>query len=469
MPADLWPEAARTLRMQIRRDRSARRVASPPNAHGPRRSRSPLQHILRNTGWLLGGKGLGALCGIAYLAILAKGLGLKDFGHFSLIVGTSQALIAFAGFQTTRVMVRYGVRHVHHTDWDRLGRLTMVCGLLDAASAMIGCIIALVAIMGFPRQLDLNPAYVAPALWFCCASCWTLASTPTGLMRALNRFDVAMRIEAVVPVGRLVAALLIWWAGPSVERFLLAWLLIDTMEALLYWLVVRHICPRCLRFAHLRNWRDTFAENERLWQFLRVTYVSSTLDGFVKNGPVLAIGAFLSTSGAGLYRLAAQLSGALNKLSSLLARSVYAEMARLHVAAEPAKFRRFAAQGSLIAGCTGIVVILAALQFGPYLLGVIGGKDFIRGAAILVPLTIAASAELAGVVFEPILHSAGRVSLSLLARGCGAVMLAIGLACLIHTGPSGAAWAVAAGALASYLALGLLAWRALTAGSRRQR
>ena len=56
------------------------------------------RRIFKNIGWLLGGKGFGAVCSLVYLAILARSLGVKDFGHFSLIFGTAQALVALAGF-----------------------------------------------------------------------------------------------------------------------------------------------------------------------------------------------------------------------------------------------------------------------------------------------------------------------------------------------------------------------------------
>ena len=34
-----------------------------------------LTNILKNLGWLLGGKGFGAVCSLIYLAILARSLG----------------------------------------------------------------------------------------------------------------------------------------------------------------------------------------------------------------------------------------------------------------------------------------------------------------------------------------------------------------------------------------------------------
>ncbi|MFD1958534.1 lipopolysaccharide biosynthesis protein [Novosphingobium panipatense] len=205
-----------------------------------------MRRILQNTAWLLGGKGFGAICGLAYLAILTRTLGLKDFGHFSLIFGTAQALTALASFQTWRVVVRYGSEHVHNGEWGKFGRLGMLCGMLDALGAVLGSVLAAVLIYGFAHVLDLNPDFVDIAFWYCVGSLWALVSAPTGLVRALNRFDMAVYVEAIVPSGRLLAALVIWLTGPSVGRFLAAWALIDILEAILYWIMARRLAPmRC--------------------------------------------------------------------------------------------------------------------------------------------------------------------------------------------------------------------------------
>lgn len=422
---------------------------------------SPLGRILQNTAWLLGGKGFGAICGLAYLAILTRTLGLKDFGHFSLIFGTAQALIALAGFQTWRVVVRYGSEHVHAEEWDKFGRLGMLCGMLDAAGAVIGCALAGVVIYGFAHILELNPNYIDLAFWFCCASLWALVSAPTGIVRALHRFDMAVYVEAVVPTGRLIAALTIWMTGPSVGRFLLAWAAIDILEAILYWAMARRLCPQAVRLANLGKWRLALKENPGVTHFFLVTYAGATIDATMKNGPLLVVGGWVGTRAAGLYRLASQISQSLSKLSTLLTRSVYAEVARVRVTSEQAEFRKLALQTSMIAGLAGLVVVGIALVAGKQLLGLIGGDAFEGGAAILVPLAIAASFDLASVAFEPVLHSTGRARLSLTARLIAVAALGIGLVLFIPIGPSGAAWAVAMAGFVSYVAMGVMAWRTL--------
>lgn len=422
---------------------------------------SPMARIFANTVWLLGGKGFGALCGLAYLAILTRTLGLKSFGHFSLIFGTSQALIAIAGFQTWRVVVRYGSEHVHNQDWEKFGRLGMLCGLLDAVGAVCGCIIAGVLIYGFGPMLDLNPAYVDIAFAFNCAMVWALVSAPTGIVRALHRFDMAVYVEAVVPLGRVLAAVAIWLTGPSVGRFLAAWAIIDILEAVLYWAMARRLCPQAVRLDHLRNWRQALAENHGLGNFFWVTYTGATLNALVRYGPLLAVGALIGTKAAGLYRLSGQLTQSMSKLSTLLTRAVYAEVARARVAESTAEFRRLALRTSLFAGMAGAVVVGLSIVAGRQLLVLIGGEEFGKGAVILVPLAIAASLELASVAFEPVLHSTGNARKALTARLVAAAALGVALFSLVGHGPSGAAWGVAIGSTVGFLLMGAMAYGTL--------
>ena len=94
-------------------------------------------NILRNLAWLVGGKGFGALCSLVYLAVLSRSLGLKDFGHFSLIFGTGQALVAIASFQTWQTIVKFGADPVHRGEWAKFGRLAWLCGSIDVAGATL--------------------------------------------------------------------------------------------------------------------------------------------------------------------------------------------------------------------------------------------------------------------------------------------------------------------------------------------
>ena len=433
----------------------------PEKADRPRPT-SLLGRMLANTAWLLGGKGFGALCSLAYLAILARSLGLKDFGHFSLIFASAQALIALVGFETWRTVVRYGAAHVHAKDWGAFGRLAMLAGLLDVVGAMIGLGIAWTIYYQFDDILGLNAALRDDAFLFTCAMVFALVSAPTGIVRALDRFDVAVYVEAVVPLGRLIAAVAIWLTGPSLFRFLFAWAAIDLIEALLYWIVARKLSPQAIRLRNLRNWRRATEDNPGIGRFFLITWGSAALDAVFKQGPLLAVGYLVSTRAAGLFRLAAQLSQGLGKLSTLLMRAAYAEITRARVSAEPAEFRKLVQNTSLLAAGAGALVLLLAILLGRQLLELIGGAEFGAAYVILIPLTVAACFELASVAFEPVLHSTGRARQALIARLAGLAAMVTGVVFLLGNEAAGQiAVAVAVGGAVTYCVLGIMALRTL--------
>ncbi len=428
----------------------------------PAQGATLLGRVFSNVVWLLGGKGFGAICSLVYLGILTRSLGLKGFGHFSLIFGTSQALIALAGFQTWRVVVRYGAEHVHKKDWGAFGRLGMLCGLLDIVGAMAGCVIAYIAFYHFADALDLNRSLIDTAFWFNIAAVWALVSSPTGIVRALDRFDVAVYVEALVPLLRLSAAVAIWLNEPTLAKFLIAWALIDLIEAAAYWIMAKMLCPQAVRLHNLAGWRRALDENPGVGRFFLITYAGATLEAITRHGPLLAVGFFAGTSTAGLYRLAQQLAQGLSKFSSLLTRAVYAEVARAKVVAKASDFRKLALQTARIAAASGALVVTLAVVLGEQLVVALGGEEFRITHVILVPLVLAASLELAGVPFEPVLHSAGRARLSLMARALGVAALTIAVLILVegYEG-TGAAWGVVIGSVVNYLVMGLMARRTL--------
>ena len=428
----------------------------PDTEQAPRRD--GLSNILRNLAWILGGKGFGAVCSFFYLAILARSLGMKDFGHFSLIFGTAQALVAVAGFQTWQTLVRYGAQHVVDRHDARFGRLIWFCTSADILGAITGCTVAAIFYLGFSTVLELNPAFVIPGFLFACALMWSRLTTPSGIVRVLDRFDVGMYIEAVVPTGRLIASGIILATGPSVVKFLLAWAFFDLLSALLYWIAAARLAPEAFHLRHFGQWRQMLDENKGVRGFFGVTYMATTLDAMVRQGPLLAVGFFLGTSAAGLYRLADQLAVGAKQFAVLVARAVLPEFAISSMSDSSRDFSRLVGRITAIAAAAGLAVVVLAIFAGEPLLVLIGGADYARGAVVLVPLAIGAAFELASVAYEPMLYATGHARYALGVRILSVAALAVAIMALVSVGPTGVGWAVAMAMGVFYLAMSATVW-----------
>lgn len=419
------------------------------------------RRILKNVGWLLGGKGFGAVCSIVYLAILARSLGVRDFGHFSLIFGTGLAVVELSKFQTWQMVVKFGTPYVARRDWDALGRLAMAGGLIDFLGATFGCAIAWLAIIYFGPTLELNPAYIDTAFAFVCALVFARVSAPLGVLRVLDRYDLAVSAGAVTPVTRLVAALYIWWSGATVEKFLIAWASIELFSAVLYWFLARYLAPQSVRFSNLRDIRRVPAENEGVVGFLGVTYASTSIWGVLQQGPLLAVGYFLGTSAAGVYRIADQLAKGLGKLATLSAQALYPEVNRQRHASPHDQFSKLLKQVNVTVIIAGATLVTLSVAIGGHILELIGGEPFRRGGPILIPLVLAASLELASVSYEPVLHALGRAHYQLFSRLFTLVAMTGFIFWLVGGGPVWVGWAVAFGVALGYVVTSIVVWREL--------
>lgn len=430
--------------------------------------RDGLSNIFRNLAWLIGGKGFAAVCSLIYLAVLSRSLGMKDFGHFSLIFGTAQALVAITGFQTWQTMVRFGAASVIKRDWDHFGRLTWMCAAIDIAGAIMGSVVAAVIFYLFAHMLDLNEGYVDMAFLFSCALLWGRMTTPNGVVRVLDRFDVGTYVDSVVPLGRLIASGIIIATGASVGKFLFAWAFFDLLSAGLYWYVAWRLAPEALQRRNLGHWRDTVEENPGIKAFFGITYLTSTFDALTKQGPLLAVGYFLGTSAAGLFRLADQLAQGVKQLTQLVTRAVFPEFALSHMANEAARFERLVRQVTAMAAVAGVVVVLLAIVLGEPLLRLIGGDAYAGGAAVLIALAVGAAFELASVSYEPMLFSTGHAGWALRIRLLALLVLVGAILALVGFGAVAVGWAVALAMAGFYLAMSVTVWVILREQRRKE-
>lgn len=428
------------------------------NADAPETARDGGRRILKNVGWLLGGKGFGAVCSLVYLAILARSLGVKDFGHFSLIFGTGLAIVELAGFQTWQMVVRYGTPHVVRKDWDAFGRLAMAGGLIDLVGALVGCAIAWGAIIYFGRALDLNPEYTGMAFAFVCALVLARVSAPQGVMRTLDRYDMAVTAGALTPIARLIAAIYIWSSGATVAKFLIAWASIELFSAGLYWVLARRLAPQAIRLSHLSQIARMREENPGVIKFLGVTYASTSLWGAMQQGPLLAVGYFLGTSAAGVFRIADQLAKGLGKLATLSAQALYPEVNRQKHASPHDQFRKLVKRINITVLIAGTMLVGLTIAIGGNILELIGGEDFARGGPVLIPLVLAASLELASVSYEPVLHAYGKAHYQLFVRIFTLAAMTALILWLVGGGPVWVGWAVAFGMIAGYVVNSLVVW-----------
>lgn len=438
-------------------------MIKPEKASG---EKTGISRIITNTGWLLGGKGFGGVLSLFYLAILTRTLGVSGFGQFALITGTAQAIALIVTFQTWQVVIRFGARHIKGAENRlRFGRLVGLCTLLDIAGALAGCILAYFAVGWLAPFFGWDQELADNALTFALVMLLSIKSTPTGILRVENRFDLAAYAEAIIPIVRLIGTLIVWLTNPTLINFLIVWALSEAIHAIGYWLFALWQSRDVIGPRNLGRAKQTVRENVGIGEFLLISNLGSTFAGLSQNIALLIVGYFVGPTAAGLYRLASQLSVAMTKISSLLSRAIFAEvnLVRAHQGAEAMQllFRK----ASRMLFITGGTVILIVLVIGKPALFYMSGAAFLPAYPLLILLAAAASIDLAGAIYEPTLLSGSGARTALILQACiAALFIAMLLLGLHYYGALGAAAAMVAAAIVRLLLFGIAARRNLAKG-----
>lgn len=422
------------------------------------KSESPLGRILQNTAWLLGGKGVGAILSLGYLAIVTRTLGPSGFGHFALILSTAQAISTIVSFESWQVIVKYGQEHLREGDGGKLGRLVGFCIAIDIAGALTGCAIAAAAALLLGPHFGWSSAMSMQAVAYCAVILLTIRSTPTGLLRLFDRFDAGALAETMIPIARMAGAVIAWLAAPGITAFLIAWAAAELVCAVTYWSLALKTAKDRLGHWSRASFLQARHENAGIMSFLTATNLSTTVSSLSKQLSVLLVGFFVGAAGAGLYRLAHQLSNSLTKISGLLSRAIFAELAKVHAGQNEKDVRKLFRRTNRLAIIAGAIIIMLILTLGKPLLLLMAGPAFGGAYPLLLLLGIAASIDLVGVSFEPLLMATGHPRSIVAIRLLNALFLLAALAVLLpRLGATGAATSNMIVAVTGFLMMGAAA------------
>lgn len=430
-----------------------------------KKPRTSLHNILRNTGWLLGGKGLSAVLSLVYLAIVARSLGVAGFGKFALILGAAQAIELLASFQSWQIVVRYGIPHFTARRDTELNDLLRFCTLLDVAAALVSAVVVTAVYIGMGRYFGWTDKLVEGAIAFGVVFVISTHWTPIGILRMRDRFDTAAIADAATPIVRCIGAVVILAIKPGAIGFFGVWAVAELLTAVAYWTAALRLQPIRWDLGRGLGLRAITGANPGILKYALATNLNSSLDVGGKQVAILIIGFMLNPAAVGGFRMAQQLAQGVAKFSQAMGRAIFPELMRSRTD-EPDE-RAFATllkrTFRLTAGGAAIVVTVV-IALGQPLIELIGGKQFLGAYPLLQLLGLAAAIEFAAVAFEPALVAMGRAGLALKLKIVSTTVLLagiVGLTPILDT--RGAALAVLAASVTSTVLLWLVL-RPLIAG-----
>lgn len=436
-----------------------------------------LRRSIVNAGRLLAGGGAAAVLGLVSVALAARTLGREGWGILALVHASALLVAALFRFNAGPILIRHGAAALAAGDTQALLRLLATLTLADLLSAVLALATAgaalrfLVPVLGWPRPaLDLVG-------WYVFVTVLLLSATPLALLRLLGRFDLVAWHRPLLPAVRLVGTAAAAVLGAGLPAVAATWLLSHAVEtAVAWWLALSALRREGLLVKPRRATAGLRYRPTGLWRALFALNLAGTVGLLSTRATIVLVGTALDPVAAGLFQLASQIAGAVERLVEMLRRAFEPELAALSATVERARLARFLRRATLVPLAIGSPLVAGLhLAAGP-LLGTTAGPDFAEAAPVLRLLMLRQWLGLATIAAPPMLVLADRTGRLLVVLATSRLLqLALLVPLVALYGLTGAGFAaLAGGALETVWLLAMLrrmVWRAEgeSAGPQRGR
>lgn len=401
--------------------------------------------LLKNSSYLAASRGVSAICGIVTTALAARGLGVVMFGMLVLINSYAQAASGIAKFQSWQLIIRYGGPALARSEPIVFQHSIGFAFALDVSSGVLGMLGAVLLLPFVGSWFGLPNQYFWLAMLYCTLLPTMSAATPTGVLRALDRFDLISWQSTVNPIARASLTLNAFLAGLSFPWYVLIWFVTDLGSDLYLWFLAARELKRRELF---RGIRPAFGTKTMpgAWRFAINVNLASSLNA--ARGPIvnILVGVVLSPAAAGLYRVAKTLADAVDKPADLLGKAFFPEVMRLNFAGK--KPWKLMLRSGSFAALIGLAAALMAVLAGRPLLEAAFGADFVGSYQPLLIMLVGTLLTMIAFPVIPMLYALDQAHVPLVAKALGAIAL---LACLVplasRFGVNGAALAYTMGSL----------------------
>jgi O-antigen/teichoic acid export membrane protein len=379
--------------------------------------------LLKNSGYLAGSRAFASIGAMATLAFAGRGLGVVAFGLLILIHSYAQAATGLTKFNSWQVVVRYGSPALEQGDIDTFRLATRFAIGLDLSSGVLTMFGAMALLPLIGEWFGIPGHLLHLAVLYCLLLPTMGSAAASGILRALDRFDLLSWQQTVTPNFRAVLTIIAWGMNASFGAYLAIWFLTDLAGDLVqWWMAWRELRRRGLTHC-LRPTLDP-GNLEDGWPFALSVNANASLT--TAWGPLarLLVGAMLTPAAAGLYRVASSLADAAQRPSDFLNKAFYPEVMRLDPTSKHPW--RLMARAMILATGVSFVAMAIIAVIGKWLLLLLFGRDFMGAYDVMVVLLGVPLIAMVSFPLPAMLISVGRINVPLVANvvGIGAYVLA---------------------------------------------
>jgi len=397
--------------------------------------------IIRNSAYLGSGNVASAVLGLIALSCAGKGMSPEMFGVLIVIQSYTKAVSDFIKFQTWQFVVQFGTPALHSQNFQRFRDVVSFSFGLDIASGAVAILGGMILLPLLSHSLGLDAKSFKLALLYCTLIPSMTSSTPTGILRALDRFDLIAIQQAIKPLLIAVGSIIAYFGNFGFTGFVITWYASNLFGGTLFWwFSARELRRRNIHGALKPGLFKTARGIEGAWDFVWTTNISHSIWAARNSCSTVLVGIILGPAAAGLFKIAMTFFDAAGAPAKLLEKSFYPEIMRL----DPRTKRPWVLglRSAILAGGIGIIVAVTVISIGKPLISLVFGYEYLQAYDLIQIMLSAIIVSMVGFPQESLLFMAGKQRVYLSAQILASVSYIVLLIVLSHAfGVKGSAFA----------------------------
>ncbi|MEQ9619392.1 MAG: oligosaccharide flippase family protein [Deltaproteobacteria bacterium] len=323
--------------------------------------------LFLNASWLFSGKFVSGVSGALQTVLLARILGVTDYGLFQLVIAYIAIMNQFFDVRVWETAIKYIGTYWGNNEIDKTLSMIKLSYLLDVASGAFSFVIAIVTAKLISTYIIHSPdAYIY--IWIYALSLFieTAKLTSDAILRVFDKFKKIALLNTVESIIKLLLVAVFLFAGYGIKGALYAFVLSNFIAfALRMWVVIRTLYEK-----NLGNWlgADIFLIKgqwkEIAWFLGNTSFMATLKTGNDKYLGMMILGFFAGKEAVAFYRIANSVATIVNRVVDTLYEAIFPELIKFTSSSSLGQFRKFIKESTknllkLIIPVTVIIIALA--------------------------------------------------------------------------------------------------------------
>ncbi len=266
------------------------------------------------------------------VVLLARFLGLDQFGLFSLVISYVRFINNFVDLKISEASIKYISEYREKNDKERVRCFIKFFYLIDFLSGVVAFVLC-IALAGVANSLFIKSGESFQYVLILSSTLLisTVNQNSHAILQSLKKFRESALFRVFQNFLRITLISVAFFLGFGLKGFFVAYL----ATAFINFAVLQISVHRTLRDEQMDGWvsanlgKIRNKMKEAAWFIMNTAISSSAYFSFSAHLPILLLGYFSGTEASGLYKVARSVARVLDKISGPVYSVVYPALARL--------------------------------------------------------------------------------------------------------------------------------------------